>query len=65
MFNFYLLQHCFHTIDFHIGIVKFHETLIQTENGIDNLLTQYLKDVKNTLNVQQPMQVYNLYMRLG
>ncbi|CAH1712106.1 tetratricopeptide repeat protein 28 [Aphis gossypii] len=37
------------------GVVKFHETLIQTENGMDNLLTQYLKDVKNTLNVQQPI----------
>lgn len=40
---------------FHPGVVKFHETLIQTENGTDNLLTQYLKDVKSTLNVQQPM----------
>lgn len=38
-----------------LGVVKFHETLIQTENGVENLLTQYLKDVKSTLNVQQPM----------
>ncbi|XP_050428822.1 tetratricopeptide repeat protein 28 isoform X2 [Adelges cooleyi] len=34
------------------GIVKFHETLIQTENGTDNLLMQYLNDLKNTLTVQ-------------
>lgn len=38
-----------------LGVVKFNETLIQIENGMDNLLIQYLKDVKNTLNVQQPM----------
>lgn len=40
---------------YHLGVVKFHETLIQIENGVDNLLMQYLKDVKSTLNVQQPM----------
>lgn len=39
----------------YLGVVKFHETLIQTVNGTDNLLSQYLKDVKSTLNVQQPM----------
>jgi len=40
---------------YQLGVVKFHETLIQIENSIDNLLTQYVKEVKNTLNVQQPM----------
>lgn len=40
---------------YYLGVVKFHETLIQIENGVDNLLMQYLKDVKSTLNVQQPM----------
>ncbi|XP_050523379.1 tetratricopeptide repeat protein 28-like isoform X2 [Daktulosphaira vitifoliae] len=39
------------------GVAKFNETLIHTNVKNENLLTQYLKELKNTINVLQPIKI--------